>query len=94
VTRDRGDAAAVQPPAHVDDRDVEVADVTQPLEAFLATLGFEDVEPVLQDFADPESDERVPVDDKAVWTIAQDCFRSEDYGSVGHRVLGASLDRS
>ena len=63
-------------PAHVDDRHVEAADVADQLEALLAADGLVDLEPVLEHSAHPEPDEWVTVDHKAVWPLAQDCFRS------------------
>ena len=51
-------------------------------------VGLVDLEVVLERLADPEPDERVTVDHKAVWALAQDCFRSLVCG------LGRRLPRS
>jgi len=59
---DRRCAAAVQVPAHVDDRDVEVADPTHQLQPLLAVGGLDHLEGAAEGFADPEPDERVTVD--------------------------------
>ena len=81
VAADRRIAGAVLAPAHVDDRDVEVADVADQVERLLAARGLVHVEVAGEDLANPEPDERVIVDDKAVGAFAQDCFRSLVCGS-------------
>ena len=53
-------------PAHVDDRDVEAADVADQLERLLAAARLVDLEVVVEHLADAEPDQRVTVDHKAV----------------------------
>ena len=79
---------------HVDDRHIEAADVADQIQALLAGCGLMDLEPIPQHPAHSEPDEWVTVDHKAVWALAQDCFRSalgSGVGSGSTRVLG---DRS
>ena len=54
------------PSAHVDDRDVEVADVADQLQRLLAARSLVDLEAVLEHSAHSEPDERVTVDHKTV----------------------------
>jgi hypothetical protein len=67
---DRG-AVAVAPPTHVDDRDVEVADIADQVESLLAGLRLMDDEAAVQGLTDPDPDERVTVDYQAMWGLAQ-----------------------
>jgi len=67
---------AVAAPAHVDDRDVEGADVADEVERFLPRRRLMDDETVLEGTSDPQPDKGVAVDNQAVWGLAQDCFRS------------------
>jgi hypothetical protein len=71
---------AVSAPAHVDDRDVEGADVADEVERFLPRRRLVDDETVLEGTPDPQPDEGVAVDNQTVWGLAQDCFRSDGWG--------------
>ena len=59
-------AGAVLAPAHVDDRDVEVADVADQVERLLAAGRLVHLEVVCEHLAHSEPDQRVIVDHKAV----------------------------
>ncbi len=67
---DRG-AEAAAAPAHVDYRDVEVAEVTNQVEGLLAAARLVHLEAVLEHASEPESDQGVTIDHKAVWAFAQ-----------------------
>jgi hypothetical protein len=58
-----------RPAAHVDDRDVDAADVPDQLQALGAILGLVDLEAVSQRFAHSEANQRVSVDHKAMWAL-------------------------
>jgi hypothetical protein len=60
---------------HVDDRDVDAADVANQVDRFLATGRLLALEAILQRPPHADSDDRVTIDDKALWTLAQDRFR-------------------
>ena len=67
-------ALALAAPAHVDDRDVEVADVADEVERLVAGRRLVDDEAVFEGAANAQADEWVAVDDQAVWGLAQGCF--------------------
>jgi hypothetical protein len=62
--------------AHVDDGDVEAADIANEVERLLSAIDLLDLESVAERAADSETDKRVAVDYKAVGALAQDCIRS------------------
>jgi hypothetical protein len=62
--------------AHVDDGDVEAADIANEVERLLSAIDLLDLESVAERAADSETDKRVAVDYKAVRALAQDCIRS------------------
>ena len=84
-------AVAVEAPAHVDDRDVEVVDVADQVDRLLAAARLLHLEPIREHLANPEPDQRVIVDHKAVWALAQDCFRSLVEGFGAARISAAPL---
>lgn len=89
------EAVAVGIPAQVDDCDVEAADVLDQREALLSGLALMDLEAVLERIAQANSNDRVTVDDKTVWTFAQGSFRSargREIASPG--LLSPELDPS
>jgi hypothetical protein len=69
-------AVGVRTPAQVDDRHVEAADVADQLERLPAIARLVDLEFRLERFAQADPDQRMPVDDKAMWAFAQGRFRS------------------
>jgi hypothetical protein len=58
--------------AQVDNRDVDAADVANQRDRLFARLALVDDEVAGQGLAYPQPDERVGVDDEAVWRLAQD----------------------
>jgi hypothetical protein len=64
-----GDVVAGRPAAHVDDRDVDAADVPDQRQALAAIGALEDLEAVSQGFAHSEANQRVSVDHKAMWAL-------------------------
>src|SRR4051812_33548200 len=63
--------AAVGGRAHVDDRDVKVADVPDELDRLLVTCGVLDIEVLSKKIANPQAHDRMVVDDKAAWSCGQ-----------------------
>src|SRR5436305_10131915 len=64
-------AVAVAAPAHVDDGDVEMADVADEVDGLVAGRDLVDDEAVLDRLPDAQTDERLAVDHKAVVVLAQ-----------------------
>ncbi len=61
---------------HVDDRDIEVADVADQVQGLFAAGRLVHLEAVPEHAANPESDQRLVVDHQAVEAGAQDGIRS------------------
>jgi len=58
-------------PAQIDDRHVDAADIADQADRLAAALGLVDLELTRQRLAHAEADQRVGVDHKAVWALAQ-----------------------
>jgi hypothetical protein len=67
-------AVAVAAPAHVDDRDVEGADIADEVQRLVPRRRLVDDEAFFEGAPDPDPDEGMAVDDQAMWGLAQDCF--------------------
>jgi hypothetical protein len=76
-------AVAVAAPAHVDDRDVEVAYVAHQVDRLVAGRDLVDDEAVLDRLPDAQTDKWVAIDHKAVVALAQ---------GASNRSLGAQAD--
>jgi hypothetical protein len=61
--------------AHVEDRDIDAADIAEQIDGLLAAGSLLALEAVLQRSAHTDADDRVTIYDKALWTLAQDRFR-------------------
>jgi len=62
-------------PSGLDDRDIDAADVPDEVDRLLAAGRLLALEAILQRSAHTDADDRVTIDDKALWTLAQDRFR-------------------
>ena len=70
--------------SHIEDRDIDAANVTDQVHRFLAAGRLLALEAILQRPAHADPDDRVTVDDKALGTLAQDC------SDIGVRAMAPS----